>query len=87
MSGTGAAVTEANDMWVSVTEGAEITGYSRDHMQRLARDNWKLPEEQRVLKLRRMPNGYIIWLPTLLDYIEHHGHGPQGARKIETASP
>lgn len=84
MNETGAAVADTNDIWISVTEGAQITGYSRDHMQKLARDNWKLPEEQRILKLRRLPNGYIIWLPTLLNYIEHYGRGPGQPRKAAT---
>jgi hypothetical protein len=64
------------EIWVNVTEGAEKTGYYRDHVQKLARDNWKLPEEERLIKIRKRTNGYDIWLPDLMNYVENHGLGP-----------
>jgi hypothetical protein len=65
------------EIWVSTGEGAEITGYHRDHVQKLARDNWKLPEDERLIRgIRKRKWGYDIWLPDLVRYIEGHGHGP-----------
>ncbi len=84
MSETGAAVAEVQDIWVGVIEGAEITGYHPDYVRKLARDNWKLPEDQRAIKLRRVSSVYIIWLPSLVAYTEKQGYGPQGTRKKES---
>jgi hypothetical protein len=66
----------AEEIWVNVTEAAQITGYSRIHVLRLATQNWKLPEEARLIRLRKRSNGYDIWLPDLVSYIVNHGHGP-----------
>lgn len=67
----------AEKIWVSTGEGADITGYHRDHLQKLARDNWKLPENERLIRrIRKRARGYDIWLPDLIAYIENHGHGP-----------
>jgi hypothetical protein len=63
-------------IWVTVTEGAELTGYSRDHVQKLARENWKLSEDERLIKIRKHSSGYAIWLPDLMNYIAEHGLGP-----------
>ena len=69
--------TRIEEIWVSTGEGAEITGYNRDHVQKLARDNWKLPEDQRLIRrIRKRKWGYDIWLPDLVAYIENHGIGP-----------
>jgi hypothetical protein len=69
-----AAVVE--ETWVTVTEGAEKTGYSLYHLRKLARDNWNKPEAERVIKLRRHSNGYLVWLPDLMRYISEYGNGP-----------
>lgn len=66
----------AEEIWVNTVEGAEITGYHREHVQRLARENWNLPEEQRLIKVRKRSNRYDIWLPDLINYLENHGLGP-----------
>ena len=66
----------AKRIWVNTAEGAEITGYHRDHVQKLARDNWNLPENQRLIKVRNKGNRYDIWLPDLMKYIHIHGYGP-----------
>lgn len=70
----------SKEIWVNVTEGAEITGYNRDHVQKLARDNWNKPEDERLIKVKRRSSGYDIWLPDLIRYIEEHGHGPHKKR-------
>jgi hypothetical protein len=65
-----------DEIWVNVTEATQLTGYSRIHMLRLATQNWRLPENERLFRLRKRSNGYEIWLPDLMDYIANHGHGP-----------
>jgi hypothetical protein len=64
------------EIWVSATEGGEITGYTRNYVQKLARDNWNLPEDQRLIRVRKRRRGYDIWLPDLFNYISKHGNGP-----------
>jgi hypothetical protein len=77
---------DVHESWVNVTEAAEITGYSRDRVQRLAYNNWNLPEEDREIKVERRSNGYMIWLPSLHKYINkpdagRGGRGPRTKRK------
>lgn len=69
--------TQVEEIWVNVREGAEITGYHRDHVQRLARNNLNLPDDKREIKVRLRSNGYDIWLPDLLKYVEAVGRGPR----------
>jgi hypothetical protein len=59
-----------DEIWVNTNEGAEITGYFSAHVRKLARDNWKLPEDQRLIRVRRRVERYEIWLPDLIKYIE-----------------
>jgi hypothetical protein len=78
-------MTEAvEEIWVSVTEGAEKTGYSSFHIRKLARDNWSKSEKDRAFQLRRLSHGYIIWLPDLVRFLEEHGNGPQPRKKPES---
>ncbi len=74
-------LTETQDIWVLTSEGAEITGYNIEHVRKLARDNWNLPEDERVIRVRSRANRYDLWLPDLLKYVEAKGHGPQRKRK------
>jgi hypothetical protein len=73
-------------IWVNVTEATGITGYSRVHVQKLARDNWKLPEAQRLIRIRKRSSGYDIWLPDLVNYIENHGLGPYPPRQSDSTN-
>ena len=70
--------------WVSTTEGAEITGYNAKHLQKLARDNWRLPESERLIKVRKRSRGYDIWLPDLFEYRDVYGIGPFNRDKKDT---
>jgi hypothetical protein len=72
-----AELEKVEEIWVNVTEGAEITGYHPDHVRELARNNWKLPNDERLIKIRKRSNGYDIWLPDLIQYKSTHGKGPQ----------
>ena len=74
-------IPEDKKIWINTTEGVEITGYNHDHVRKLARDNWNLPEEERVIRIRRRSNRYDIWLPDLLEYVNRVGYGPQRKRK------
>jgi hypothetical protein len=61
------------EIWVNVAEGAEKTGYHPDHVRRLARENGRLPEDQRFIRIRKDSHGYAIWLPDLMNYTEQPG--------------
>jgi hypothetical protein len=69
------------EIWVNVTEGAQKTGYNRNHVMRVARKIWGQPEDQRRIKIRRRTTGYELWLPDLVKYVKIPGHGPQRKRK------
>jgi hypothetical protein len=68
------------EIWVNVTEGAEKTGYNRQYVMKLVGKIWRQPEETRPIRLRKRTNGYDIWLPDLMVYIEQSRHGPYGKR-------
>jgi len=55
-------------IWVSVAEGAERTGFHPDHVRRLARENWRLPENKRTIRIHKPSREYAIWLPDLVNY-------------------
>ena len=64
------------EIWVMTTEGAELTGYSREYLERMASKAIKLPEDERIIKVRMRARRYEIWLPDLLRYIDEIGYGP-----------
>lgn len=68
-------------IWVNLTEGAELTGYSRDHMRKLVKKFTKQPEIERSIKMRKRSFGWELWLPDLMAWREIPGHGPQRKRK------
>ena len=78
-----AELEKVEEIWVTITEGARITGYNRNYVQKLARDNWNMPEDERVIKTRQRSNGYEIWLPDLSLYIQGRGYGPQAKSSNE----
>lgn len=65
------------EIWVNTTEGEQITGYHRRYLQLLARKFSKLPENERLIRIRRRTSGYELWLPDIITYIELHGYGPR----------
>jgi hypothetical protein len=71
------------EIWVNTNEAAEITGYFYTHVRKLARDNWNLPEDQRVIRVRRRVERYEIWLPDLIKYKNDIGKGPHSKAKNE----
>jgi hypothetical protein len=64
------------ETWVSTSEGAAITGYTQEHLEKLAYRNWRKPEEERVIKIRVRTRRYELWLPDLLKYMAEPGRGP-----------
>jgi hypothetical protein len=64
------------EIWVNVAQATKITGYNLDHVRRLARDNWRLPEDQRRIRVRKDGHAYAIWLPDLISYFgkDDNGH-------------
>ena len=69
------------EIWVMTTEGAELTGYNKQYLEKLARKNSLLPEDERVIKVRMRSNRHELWLPDLLRYIEEIGYGPHEDKK------
>jgi hypothetical protein len=63
-------------IWVTTREGAEVTGYNKQYLEKLAKKNWRLPENERDIKIRNRSRRYELWLPDLLIYIEEIGYGP-----------
>jgi hypothetical protein len=65
------------ESWLTITEAAEATGYHRDHLRKLAKTEWRKPEGERAMKVRRLSGGdYLVYFPSLQEYIEHHAKGP-----------
>jgi hypothetical protein len=69
------------EIWVMTTEGAALTGYNSRYLEKLAKKNSLLPEDERVIKIRMRSNRYELWLPDLLRYIEEIGYGPHQDKK------
>jgi hypothetical protein len=62
---------KVEEIWVSTSEAAKMTGYNQNYLQKLARENWNLPEAERTLKILKRSHGYEIWLPDLIKHIEN----------------
>jgi hypothetical protein len=65
----------AEEIWVSVAQATQMTGYNHDHVRRLARENWRLPEDQRRIRVRMEGQAYAIWLPDLMSYLGQAENG------------
>jgi hypothetical protein len=66
----------AEEIWVSTSEGASITGYNQVYLKILARKTLRLPEEERLIRVRNRTGRYELWLPDLVTYMKEHGYGP-----------
>ena len=69
-------ITPDQEIWVMTEEGAEITGYSRNYLQQLAKKIFDQPEEERLVRIRMRSRRYEFWLPDLIHYIAEIGYGP-----------
>ncbi len=63
-------------IWVFTSEGAYLTKYSREYLEKLAYKNIRLPEDERLIKTRKRAGRYELWLPDLLRYKDEIGNGP-----------
>jgi hypothetical protein len=79
----GRVTTEPEEIWVNATEAAEITGYNAGYLRKFVRTTWRMPEDQRPIKIRKRSRGYDMWLPDIIRYIEQSSHGPYQKPKIE----
>lgn len=68
------------EIWVMTTEGAELTGYNRYYLEKLAKKLSQLPEDQRVIKWRKRLGRHELWLPDLLRYMDESGFGPHAKK-------
>ena len=64
------------EIWVMTAEGAELTGYNARYLEKLAKMNSLLPENERDIRVRMRSNRHELWLPDLLRYIQEIGYGP-----------
>jgi len=65
------------EIWVTTNEAEELIGYNRQYLKQLAHKNSKLPDDERLIKVRmRSGRFYELWLPDLLRYIDEIGYGP-----------
>ncbi|MBA3871022.1 MAG: hypothetical protein H0X30_17910 [Anaerolineae bacterium] len=64
------------EIWVTTREGAELTGYNRQYLEKLANKYWRVPEDERLIKIRNRSRRYELWLPDLVRYIAEIGYGP-----------
>ena len=71
-------------IWVSTREGAEMTGYSQEYLERLANRNLRQPEAERVIQVRKREGRFQLWLPDIFKYIEEHGSGPLNKQTSDT---
>jgi hypothetical protein len=69
-------IAQDQQIWVTTREGAEVTGYNHQYLEKLSKKNWQLPEDERDIKIRKRSGRYELWLPDLLTYIEEIGYGP-----------
>lgn len=75
-------ITPEEEIWVMTKEAAEITGYNHEYMEILSKKNFRLPDDERQIKIRkRSGRFYELWLPDLLHYIDEIGYGPQQNKK------
>ncbi|HEX2622195.1 MAG TPA: hypothetical protein VHL11_18685 [Phototrophicaceae bacterium] len=76
------------EKWVNVTEAAEMLGYHRDHVRKLVTRLWKMPEDEREVKLIRRSSGFEIWMPDLVEYFKNSAaHGPHGPQRKNQNPP
>lgn len=47
----------------------------------MANKNWRLPEDEQLIKSRKRGGRFELWLPDLLRYIEEIGTGPMNSTK------
>ena len=69
------------EIWVTTREGAELTGYNRQYLEKLANKYWHVPEDERLIKIRNRSRRYELWLPDLVRYIAEIGYGPHQDKK------
>ena len=75
-------IPEDKKVWVLTGEGAEITGYNAEYLQKMGRKLLRMPEEERRIRVRYRARRYEFWLPDLLRYkdeVENRGYGPQNS--------
>ncbi len=68
------------EIWVSTSEAAELTGYDQQYLQKLALKLTRLPEDERLIRLRSRTRRYEFWLPDLVQYMEKYGRGPHAPK-------
>ena len=73
-------ITPEQEIWVFMSEGSEATGYNSQYLKKLAQKMSKLPENERMIRVRMRKRRYELWLPDLLNYIDEIGYGPHQSK-------
>lgn len=68
---------EPKQIWVTTEEAAALSGYSLNYVRSLAHRLWRMPEEERPIRLVKHPVAYLIWLPDLIIYAGDLRRGPR----------
>jgi len=79
-----AEMEKVEEIWVNLSEAAEITGYNSGSLRKLAWTMSQELEEQPPIKVRKRSNGWEMWLPDLLAYVKRPRRGPPVKRKNQT---
>jgi hypothetical protein len=69
-----------DEIWVSTSEAADLTGYDQQYLQKLALKLTRQPEAERLIRLRNRTRRYEFWLPDLIGYMENIGRGPHAPK-------
>jgi hypothetical protein len=73
---------KVEEMWVTISEAAKLTGYSKDRLQRIAQSNWNRPEAEREVTLKKDSYGYyLVLLPSIIQYTLKARRGPRSKSK------
>ncbi|MBZ0287911.1 MAG: hypothetical protein K8I30_09880 [Anaerolineae bacterium] len=76
-----AEMEKVDEIWVSTGEGVEFTGYNQQYLRKLALKMSRLPDEERLIRVRNRAGRHELWLPDLVMYMKEHGYGPHNSKE------
>jgi hypothetical protein len=68
------------EIWVNLSEAAEIMRYNLLSVRKLADRLSKQPEAEREIRMRKRSFGWEMWLPDLMVYMSKPRRGPKPKR-------
>jgi hypothetical protein len=76
-----AELEKVEEIWVSTGEGEKFTGYDQQYLRKLALKMSRLPDEERLIRVRNRAGRHELWLPDLVNYMKEHGYGPHNPKE------